>query len=158
MPEQSAISQLSSLPIYTNIGLRYIKVNDEVTLSNVRLSWKVVIPSNIYEQLTIESAGFECGIDRVDTSIKTLDCSNNIGINDNGDYYILASINIPKSEANTKINTSAYFTINGTKITLQQTSYSLQSAVSAYVNNDISLTPEQEEALNALITEYEIVL
>lgn len=157
-PEQSAISQLSSLPVYTNIGLRYVKSDDEVTLSNVRLSWKVTIPSEIYEQLTIESAGFECGIDRVGASIISLDCSNNIGTDENGDYYILASINIPKAEANTKINVCAYFTINGTKVYSQQTSYSLQSAISVYVNNNIPLTPEQEEALNALITEYEIIL
>ena len=155
---QNLIEQLSSLSVKTNLGLHYYKNDNNFTLSDVRLSWKVTIPEELYKLLTIEKAGFECGIDREGTSVKVLDCTNKIGIDENGDYYILGSINIPKSEASTHINVKAFFTINGEKVYLNQVSHSLQSLVKIYMDGINGLTNLHIEILNALIDAYDIVI
>ena len=130
------------------------KVDGEYEFTNVRLSWRATISKEMYDNLTIEGAGVECSIEGKNSH--NIECSDNIGLDDNGNYYILGSLSIPASQVSTVITAKAYFIVDGEKLYLNSTSYSLESAIKAYLTISSSLTKEQQEALNALAKYYGI--
>ena len=125
------------------------KNGEDYTFSNIRISFKGIVASTLYDKLNATGAGIEVKIDQEGATTEYIDCSNNIGV-DGENRYVFGSINVPAENKAVEVTARAYFVVGGEKVFLKATTRSLESAVTDYLSGLVELTGAQEEAVAAL--------
>ena len=117
---------------------------------NVRMRFQATVDADLYTRLNAEAAGFEVTA-AGSTKVETIDCTANVGTNEEGNRYIIGSITqIPETAYNTVLTAKAFFTVDGVRVYLQEVSYSVATLVEEYLTTYYaSLDAEAQEAIKA---------
>ncbi len=104
--------------------------------SDLRMRFAATISAEVYETLNITGAGFVVEVEGYSKTME-FDCTGKFTTDENGDYYILASLwQIPEEEYDTAITATAFIEVDGTRYFAQETSYSVNSIVDEYLSGD----------------------
>lgn len=104
--------------------------------SDLRMRFAATISAEVYDSLNITGAGFVVEVEGYSKTME-FDCTGKFTTDENGDYYILASLwQIPEEEYDTVITATAFIEVDGTRYFAQETSYSVNSIVDEYLSGD----------------------
>lgn len=120
------------------------------SFTNVKVRFMATVSKEIYESLTITSAGFE--IEAEGYSDKLIANNAEFLTDDNGDYYIIASVNVPEAMYSVALRAKAFFVVNGTTVYGQvSTAYSVNTITDAYLAESVynTLSEESQKVIKA---------
>lgn len=107
------------------------------TFSDLRMRFAATISAEVYDSLNITGAGFVVEVEGYSKTME-FDCTGKFTTDENGDYYILASLwQIPEEEYDTVITATAFIEVDGTRHFATETSYSVNSIVDEYLSGSL---------------------
>lgn len=119
-----------------SIDVTFGNATTSYTFSDLRMRFAATISAEVYESLNITGAGFVVEVEGYSKTME-FDCTGKFTTDENGDYYILASLwQIPEEEYDTVITATAFIEVDGTRYFATETSYSVNSIVDEYLSGD----------------------
>ncbi len=120
------------------------------SFTNVKVRFMATVSKEIYESLTITSAGFEIEAEGYSDKLIANNCP--FDTDDNGDYYIIASVNVPEAMYSVALRAKAFFVVDGTTVYGQvSTAYSVNTITDAYLADSVynTLSEESQKVIKA---------